>query len=146
MRGYRDEEGRDYTDVEEMSTMLEERDAHPRMQRDGLLLRDKLFTGGSASLFAYLFGTPQARRMTLGTVVNPHASAGAQNVWEVQRNRRADRQGGEYEVVWGPQAGANAFLSEDEYFLMTGSKMGVGFVDALQPGDRIAVLARAQVR
>ncbi len=144
MRGYRDEEGRDYADAEEMSTMLEEHDAHPRMERDGLLLRDKLFAS-SASFYEYLFGVPQKRNMTLGTVVNPYASAGAPDVWEVQRNRRADRQGRAYEVVWGAHAGANALLSEDEYSLMTGSKMGVGFVDALRPGDRIAVLARAQV-
>ena len=114
--------------------MLEERDAHPRVVPGGLLLREKVLTGSNP-----------ARTMILGTIANPRAHAGASDVWEVQRNRRADRQGGEYEVVWGPQAGANAFLSEDEYFLMTGSKMGVGFVDALQPGDRIAVLARAQV-
>ncbi len=58
-------EGRDYADAEEMSTMLEEHDAHPRMERDGLLLRDKLFAS-SASFYEYLFRAPTQTKYDAG--------------------------------------------------------------------------------
>lgn len=56
----------------------------------------------------------------------------------VQRNKRADGAEGVYDVVW-PRG-------EKAHSRLTGSSVtvGVGLVDALQPGDRVAVLARAQ--
>lgn len=114
--------------------MLEGRDAHPRALPGGIILREKVFAAS----------TP-ARTITLSTVANPRASTGRPDVWEVQRNRRADSHEQAHDVVWVTQAKAISANKEAKHFRETGSMMGVGFVDALQPGDRVAVLARAQV-
>ena len=134
VRSYRDASGKDTANTKEIKAILEERDAHPRVVPGGLLLREKVFNGSNP-----------ARTMILGTVANPRAHAGASDVWDVQRNRRADSQEQTHEVVWVPQAEPSSSKEEAKYFMETGSRMGVGFVDALQPGDRVAVLARAQV-
>lgn len=122
--------------------MLDEREAYPHTTRSGLLLRAREFP--ATAPFFGLFWRMPVRTMMLSTVVNTHGGSGtaAADVWEVQRNRRAHRVEGVHDVVWGPRADATG---EEAHLWETGSSVGVGFVDALQPGDRVAVLARAQV-
>ncbi|KJA19745.1 hypothetical protein HYPSUDRAFT_204331 [Hypholoma sublateritium FD-334 SS-4] len=139
IRGYRDAGGRHSANAEEeISEMLEDRDAYPHMQHGGLLLRANEFP--ATTLFFGLFGGAPARTMTLTTVMNPRAGADAPDVWGVQRNRRADREERMHEVVWNPRADPS---DEETDPRLTGSSLGVGFVDSLQPGDRVAVVARA---
>ena len=62
--------------------------------------------------------------------------------WVVQRNLVASSTVREYRVVWKDDDCETLEGKE----LLEGCGCGTGFLDALRPGDRIAVVARAKVR
>ncbi|KAI0748609.1 hypothetical protein C8Q80DRAFT_1172803 [Daedaleopsis nitida] len=63
-----------------------------------------------------------------------------QFVWQVQSNRVAQADFARYVVEWGPTGTGNvAPADQDEH----GSGAGTGFLDALQPGDRVGLWMRA---
>lgn len=67
-------------------------------------------------------------------------------VWMLQRNRRANPFEALHEIIWRKiTAITESDIDMNEALDKTGAGTGVGFVDQLQPGDRIAIYARAQV-
>ncbi len=64
--------------------------------------------------------------------------------WLVQMNTQASRHVRDHEVVWSDLSSAEG-APEPEYDEKTGSGRGLDFVETLQAGDRIALIARALV-
>lgn len=93
-------------------------------------------------LFGFIQGTLPAP-CNLITVKNPHDGS---DVWAIQTNPRAEFNMSQHEVVWTRNDAILTAEDEEQRYRMTGRKSGRGFIGALQPGDRVAVLARAQVR
>lgn len=67
------------------------------------------------------------------------AEAEGQTKWHVQSNVTATHQVKTHEVIW--QHG----VIEEEATAFNGKGSGEGFLGALRPGDRIAIIARAMV-
>ncbi|KAJ3575024.1 hypothetical protein NP233_g1367 [Leucocoprinus birnbaumii] len=67
--------------------------------------------------------------------------------WLVQMNAQASRHIRTHTVTWSRSTSFNTSgdggLNEEEYDEKTGSGRGLGFVEALRAGDRIALVARA---
>ncbi|KAF8184411.1 hypothetical protein BJ912DRAFT_974755 [Pholiota molesta] len=78
--------------------------------------------------------------LTLKTVKNPNKNS---DTWDIQRNRRAFHERQTHVVVWTKEVDKE--VDEKATYEATGSSLGIDFVKSLRPGDRIAVLARAQV-
>jgi hypothetical protein len=66
-------------------------------------------------------------------------------VWMLQRNLRANREEALHEVAWTNADDDSAKKDTNEVLDKSGTGTGYGFVRSLEPGDRIAVYARAQV-
>lgn len=66
-------------------------------------------------------------------------------IWHVQRNIRALRNDTIHEVTWSDEDYEEPGEDEMKFIDMTGAGRGIGFVQSLKHGDRIAVLARAMV-
>ncbi|PPQ94356.1 hypothetical protein CVT25_000684 [Psilocybe cyanescens] len=64
-------------------------------------------------------------------------------IWHVQRNIRALRNDTIHEVTWSDEDYEEPGEDEMKFIDMTGAGRGIGFVQSLKHGDRIAVLARA---
>ncbi|KAF6760630.1 hypothetical protein DFP72DRAFT_76792 [Ephemerocybe angulata] len=78
-----------------------------------------------------------------GAVQIEHPCNGS-NLWMLQRNRRANRGEAQHEITWTSIDDVETKEDTDEALDRSGSGGGYGFVCSLQPGDRIAVYARAQ--
>ncbi|KAH9848911.1 hypothetical protein C2E23DRAFT_412835 [Lenzites betulinus] len=90
----------------------------------------------------------------LGYTVVPNEDG--QTTWLVQRNRVADDTCGRYEVKWDDRAPSSYIDSiltwmyqwndthKGQQATMGGYGIGKGFLDALRPGDRVGLWARAQ--
>lgn len=94
----------------------------------------------------WLFGFIQKTEPTpcnLITVKNFHDGS---DMWTIQTNPRAEFNASQHEVVWSKNDASVSAEDEERGHSLTGRKSGGGFIAALQPGDRVAVLARAQVR
>lgn len=67
--------------------------------------------------------------------------------WLVQKNLQASRDVRYYEVAWpDPSSGVRDAEPKPEHNEMSGSGRGLEFVETLQAGDRIALVARALVK
>ncbi|PPQ75730.1 hypothetical protein CVT24_002583 [Panaeolus cyanescens] len=93
------------------------------------------------------------RALTTATVVeheywktrdtDMHILYSTEDVWTVHRNRRAKREYFQHSITWNrgdaPQPGhVKSYIDE------TGRGQNYGFVEALQPDDRIAIIAQAK--
>lgn len=65
--------------------------------------------------------------------------------WLVQMNAQASRHTRRYEIAWSNSSSATG-SQEPEYDEKNGSGRGLEFVETLQAGDRIALVARALVK
>ncbi|KAF9457412.1 hypothetical protein BDZ94DRAFT_1314218 [Collybia nuda] len=69
----------------------------------------------------------------------------SKKVWTLQRNIRAYSMTAIHEVVWIKSSSHKIETSvRDEEDLDTGSGLGVGFINSLVSGDRIAIIAKAR--
>ncbi|TFK32369.1 hypothetical protein BDQ12DRAFT_638797, partial [Crucibulum laeve] len=69
------------------------------------------------------------------------------DVWQIQRNVRASNTPRNHEVVWGDDERDNEHIEGFAYREVddeTGRGKGAGFINALLPGDRIAIIVRAR--
>ncbi|KAF9473595.1 hypothetical protein BDN70DRAFT_997565 [Pholiota conissans] len=118
--------------------MLERRNSNEMqvVQSPGVYVWTKMYQ--MASRFSWIgLGNPSTLSISLVTVRNSNTDS---DVWEIQRNLRASSEWQSHRVVWR----RDVDMAEKRDYLAKGSSMGADFVNSLRPGDRIAVLARAQ--
>ncbi|TFK60616.1 hypothetical protein BDN72DRAFT_904817 [Pluteus cervinus] len=85
-------------------------------------------------------GGPIIEKIPPGAFINNEGISGKYKPvgsWVIQRNMRADGEYREYEIVWTKE-------SNFEWDGTVGCGTGKGFVEALEPGDKIGIIARAQ--
>jgi len=89
---------------------------------------------------------PYPRRQQVVTVArdrNGRDVEHSRDTWKVQRNRRGVPDAASHRVVWLNDGVDSSKLGDK--WTSQGQGAGRGFVGSLQPGDRIALLARAKV-
>lgn len=101
-----------------------------------------------ASALAKLAGLdkpPPKEQAILCFVPNPKRPPS--HSWHVQKNRRGNSKPKEYMVVWD-KTGKQSRMERlgCEFDTDTGASSGIGFVNSLQEGDRIVLIAYAKVR
>lgn len=138
VRSFQDEDGNNENYDADLQEMLEHREHYTAARTGPIFWRTKGIPPKSF-LFGLIGSTP-GRILKLGTVMDPNSHSDA---WPVRRNQRAQVAEQVYSTVWSQHVDPN--LDEEAYFQYTGGSLGAGFVEQLQPGDRIALLARARV-
>jgi len=89
---------------------------------------------------------PYPRRQQVVTVARDRSGRDVEHsrdAWKVQRNRRGVPDAATHRIVWLNDGVDSSKLGDK--WTSQGQGSGRGFVGSLQPGDRIALLARAKV-
>jgi hypothetical protein len=139
VRGFENEYD-NLNDTEQIEDILEMRGyMPPAAQLDNVYTWVKRYEP-SPWFFGWFGGKELVQLLTLKTVKNPNKNS---DTWDIQRNRRAFHERQTHVVVWTKEVDKE--VDEKATYEATGSSLGIDFVKSLRPGDRIAVLARAQV-
>ncbi|KAJ8089244.1 hypothetical protein PM082_014492 [Marasmius tenuissimus] len=107
-------------------------------EADSSLLQD-LWSDGRQSTYTKALG---ARHMLLDNGLQFRSAGDNKVVWKVHNNITARSEPREYRVEWA--AGEKVDLTEEREGMEVGIGDGEGFIECLQPGDRIALWARAE--